>query len=308
MAFHSHPITRPGEAFGTLLRLEGKDALPLLHRISTQKLDDLAPGRARATLFCDYRGRLLHRAWVAVTSDRAVWLLRDDAPTRALHDFLERFVFREEVHFGVPREDWSVRLMPRELGQEAPEPGAVRESGGLPHEARVRPEFSLVLVPPGAPPADSGLERARILAGLPRHGHEITESFNPFEVGLATEVHLDKGCYTGQEALLRMITYGGVRRRLARVSGAGSPPGPASGRPEGRVAGARTVAQRAAPGAGRVGARGRRGRVVGAGARAEPPRGRGVADGLGRHGARRAGVGGELAGGSLERREHEIGP
>ena len=228
MAFHSGPITRPGETFGTLLRLEGKDALPLLHRISTQKLDDLAPGRARATLFCDYRGRLLHRAWVAVTSDRAVWLLRDDAPTLALNDFLERFVFREDVRLGVPREDWSVRLMPRDPGQATPEPGAVRESDGLPHEVRVRPEFSLALVPPGVPTADPGLEYLRILAGLPRHGHEITESFNPFEVGLATEVHLDKGCYTGQEALLRMITYGGVRRRLARVSGAGSPPEPAS--------------------------------------------------------------------------------
>ena len=40
-------------------------------------------------------------------------------------------------------------------------------------------------------------------------------------MGLGNEVHLDKGCYTGQEALLRMITYGGVRRRMARVSGSG---------------------------------------------------------------------------------------
>ena len=228
MEHRSGALARPGEVTGTLLRLEGKDALGLLHRISTQSLDDLAPGEARLTLFCDHRGRLLHRACVAVTADHAVWLLRDDAPTLPLHDFIDRFVFREDVRLGVPREDWSVHLVPREPGGSAGEVGTVREREGLPHEVRMRPDFWLALVPPGTPAPGAGVERARILAGLPRHGHEIAEAFNPFEVGLATEVHLHKGCYTGQEALLRMMTYGGVRRRLARVAGEGKAPEPAS--------------------------------------------------------------------------------
>lgn len=217
-ALHGTP---PGQATGTLLRLEGRDALALLHRISTQSLLELAPGEARATLFCDYRGRLLHRAWVAVTGDRTIWLLRDDAPTIPLADFLERFVFREDVRIGVSREDWSVRHVPSNVGLS---PGMVRERDGLPHEIQTRPDWSLVLVPPTAPPALPELERARILAGLPRHGHEIAESFTPFEVGLGPEVHLRKGCYTGQEALLRLTTYKSVRRRLVRMSGTGAPP------------------------------------------------------------------------------------
>jgi len=219
MAFHSGPVARPGEAFGTLLRLEGKDALPLLHRISTQKLDDLAPGRARATLFCDYRGRLLHRAWVAVTSDRAVWLLRDDAPTLALNDFLERFVFREDVRLGVPREDWSVRLMPRDPGQEAPEPGAVRESGGLPHEVRVRPEFSLVLVPPGVPTADPGLEYLRILAMLAEHGWSSRRvvPHGGHQLSLAIAAGLQLG---GNESYPEMFQpFGGFADGIAVVDG-----------------------------------------------------------------------------------------
>ncbi len=43
-------------------------------------------------------------------------------------------------------------------------------------------------------------------------------------MNLAHEVHLAKGCYTGQEALQRLITYDSVRRRLARVEGAGVVP------------------------------------------------------------------------------------
>ena len=231
---------RPGAAAGTLLRLEGRDALPLLHRIATQSLLDLAPGQARATLFCDARGRLLHRAWVAITSDRAVWLLRDDAPTLPLATFIERFVFREDVRAGVPSQDWSVRALPGRAGRE---PGTMRERDGLPQEIQTRPDWALVLEPagpagPSAPPPDPATERARILAGLPRHGHEIAESFTPFEVGLGPEVHLRKGCYTGQEALMRMVTYHGVRRRLARVAGAGSPPAvPREVRREGEVVG-----------------------------------------------------------------------
>jgi folate-binding protein YgfZ len=221
MESRAMPGARPGQATGTLLRLEGKDALGLLHRISTQSLLELQPGQACATLFCDFRGRLLHRAWVAVTGDHAVWLLRDDAPTIPLADFLERFVFREEVRIGVPREDWSVRQVSGNIGLE---PGAVRERDGIPHEIQTRPDWALVLVPPTAPPPLPELEHARILAGLPRHGHEIAESFSPFEVGLGHEIHLRKGCYTGQEALLRLVTYKSVRRRLARVSGPGAPP------------------------------------------------------------------------------------
>ena len=60
-------------------------------------------------------------------------------------------------------------------------------------------------------------EAERIARLLPRHGHEIAEAFNPFEVGLGHEVHLDKGCFTGQEALQRLVTYGGVRRRPVHV-------------------------------------------------------------------------------------------
>src|SRR4030095_9613648 len=90
----------------TAIHLRGKDALPLLQRISTNALVDLpsgsapptvffdfrrrppprggtptmavAPlpsGSARPTLFCDFRGRLLHRALVYLTRQRTVWLL-----------------------------------------------------------------------------------------------------------------------------------------------------------------------------------------------------------------------------------------
>src|SRR6185295_11184596 len=80
-----------------VLRLSGRDTLPLLHRVTTNALDDLQPGEARATLWCDFRGRLQFRAVVAVTSDGAVWLLRADAPGAELAAALDKSIFRDDV-------------------------------------------------------------------------------------------------------------------------------------------------------------------------------------------------------------------
>lgn len=176
-------------AVRTALRLTGRDVLALLHRVSTNALLDLPAGAARATLFCDFRGRLLHRAHVLHAADGALWLLRGDADGAALAAFVDRFVFREDVRIEDRGEQFA---------------------------------WTLDGVAWGEPLA----EHERIARGLPRHGAEIAEAFTPYEVNLADEVHLAKGCYTGQEALQRVVTYDSARRRLVRFAGAGAPPAP----------------------------------------------------------------------------------
>src|SRR5262245_17989965 len=81
----------------TALRLTGRDTLALLHRVTSNALEDLQPGEARATLWCDFRGRLQQRAIVAVTSSREVWLLRADASGEELASVLDKSIFRDDV-------------------------------------------------------------------------------------------------------------------------------------------------------------------------------------------------------------------
>ena len=211
------PLTDPTRS--TLLRLSGHDALDVLHRISTQSLLDLEPAHARATLFCDFRGRLLHRAIVARAGD-AVWLLRDDAPADALRAYVDRHVFREDVR--IDDQPGTLEAVVCVLSAELA-PGEVHERDGVPLQVQLEDGFALAIAD-----AAAGLEPAgeldRIQAGRPRHGHEIADTFNPFEVGLARDVHLSKGCYTGQEVLLRLMSYQSVRRQLVRLRGAGAAP------------------------------------------------------------------------------------
>jgi len=205
----------------TVLRLTGRDALGVIQRISSQHLEDLAPGTARTTLFCDFRGRLLHRAAVARAADGAVWLVRDDAPGAALLDHVDHHVFREDVRI----EDRSGGRAVWAEWSDDDDP-AVEEREGAPIVVPEGRGFRLRLAPAAgaAPPDAARRERERITRGRPRHGHEIHEDFNPYEVGCADEVHLSKGCYTGQEALQRLVTYESVRRLPVLVRGRGAPP------------------------------------------------------------------------------------
>jgi len=227
----------------TALRLAGRDALALLHRISTNAVADLAPGQARATLFCDFRGRLMHRAVVAATADGAAWLLRDDAPGEALASFLDRHIFRDDVRIEDHSARWFVEL---ERSAAAASERSVQERDGIPAIVRVGPSETLTVgqAPSAADRIDPAeRERLRVRVGRPAHGHEIVEAFTPFEVGLAHEVHLDKGCFTGQEVLMRLVTYRSVRRRLVRVGSTGlAPDVPQDLRDQGAPAGVLTSA------------------------------------------------------------------
>ena len=225
----SAPTDRPA---ATILRLTGRDVLGLLHRISSQSLTDLAVGEARATLFCDFRARLLHRAHAARLADGSVWLVREDAPGDTLAAHIDQHVFREDVKI----ENLGSGFAVVGILETAPGGGRAFSAGGdagtlhviecasVPDRVGIAPGVALGLIAGSAAGAGSGApgaavagawELARIAAGRPRHGHEIAEAFHPFEVGLWDDVHLSKGCYTGQEVLQRLVTYDSVRRRLA---------------------------------------------------------------------------------------------
>jgi folate-binding protein YgfZ len=68
-------------------------------------------------------------------------------------------------------------------------------------------------------------EAMRIQAGEPRSGAEIAGDVLPMEVGLADALDHKKGCYLGQETIVRARDRGLVQRRLAglRLGGDGMP-------------------------------------------------------------------------------------
>ncbi len=84
------------------------------------------------------------------------------------------------------------------------------------------------LVNAGATPVESdAYETARIEAGIPRFGADITPENFPGETGiLESAVSFQKGCYPGQETVARMHYRGHPNRNLHRLVVDGPPPPP----------------------------------------------------------------------------------
>ena len=57
-------------------------------------------------------------------------------------------------------------------------------------------------------------ECLRITQGRPKPDAELTEDYNPLEVGLWQTISFSKGCYIGQETIARLNTYKGVKQYL----------------------------------------------------------------------------------------------
>jgi tRNA-modifying protein YgfZ len=67
----------------------------------------------------------------------------------------------------------------------------------------------------GAMPIDEDAwECLRIAQGRPKPDAELTEDYNPLEVGLWQTISFSKGCYIGQETIARLNTYKGVKQYL----------------------------------------------------------------------------------------------
>ncbi len=69
---------------------------------------------------------------------------------------------------------------------------------------------------------EDGWECLRIAQGRPKPDAELTENYNPLEVGLWQTISFSKGCYIGQETIARLNTYKGVKQYLWGVKLSGS--------------------------------------------------------------------------------------
>ena len=68
------------------------------------------------------------------------------------------------------------------------------------------------------PTGEDAAEMVRVEQGVPRYGRELSEEFNPLEAGLLPSISFDKGCYIGQEVVVRLNTYDKVQKRLMGIA------------------------------------------------------------------------------------------
>ncbi|HET8716963.1 MAG TPA: folate-binding protein [Nocardioidaceae bacterium] len=199
-----------GEGFVDLshrevIRVSGPDRLTWLHSLTTQYLDGLAPKTPTATLVLSPQGHVEH-AMYGVDDGEAFTAHVEPGQAAALVEWLDRMRFMMRVEVVDVTDEVAVTWRPAARIDGAPYSGYT-----------FVPRAELEAYAAAAGPACGlwAFEALRIARGEPRLGLDTDARTIPNEAGwIGTAVHLDKGCYRGQETVARVHTLGRPPRRL----------------------------------------------------------------------------------------------
>ncbi|MDP9240399.1 MAG: folate-binding protein [Actinomycetota bacterium] len=213
----------------------GADRLSWLHSLTTQHLTELPALHGTQSLILSPHGHIEHHLVVADDGE-TTWLDVEPGTVPALLAFLESMRFMLRVDPADLTDDWAVLTLAGPVAPAALAALDVAPSGqpyhltALPGGGFVRrmPDSGFDLLVPrsadladrllaaGAQPAGMwAYEALRVAARRPRLGWE-TDHRTIVQEGdwLATSVHLDKGCYRGQETVARVHNLGRPPRKL----------------------------------------------------------------------------------------------
>jgi tRNA-modifying protein YgfZ len=215
-----------------VLRITGADRLTWLHSLTTQQLEKLPAGTSAQALILSPNGHVEHH--LTLTDDgTATWLHIEPGTAPSLVEFLDSMRFMMRVEVTDVSEDYAVLTV---LGPRAGELTQGLEGVA----ARLEPSsFGVIdlvvardrladtaghLVRRGGVAAGMwAFEALRIAAHVPRLGLDTDHRTIPHEVGwIETAVHLNKGCYRGQETVARVHNLGHPPRRMVFLNLDGS--------------------------------------------------------------------------------------
>lgn len=189
-----------------VVRIKGPERLSWLHALTTQHLEHLEPGLWQEALILDPQGRIEHQLFL-VDDGESTYLHLDAERKDALLDYLGKMIFRTKVEVEDVSEQFAILKAP-----------GITDSLGGPFALVPRNEMQSTIEAFDGPALQVGtwaLEAERVAKGRPRIGFETDHKTIPNEIGLLNiAVHMNKGCYRGQETVAKVFNLGQPPRRL----------------------------------------------------------------------------------------------
>ena len=230
--------------------LSGADRRTYLHGLLTNDIATLGPGTGCYSAYLTPQGRMIADLWIYELGD--VLLVSASADVKAsLLAKLDQFIFTEDVQLGDVSETFAATAV---LGPEAA--GAIAAAlavdaatlRALPVHGNLRATFQgqpaivlrtadlgadgydvlvdanqhdalrAALAQQGASALDqSALDALRVEAGIPKFHADMDEEIIPLEAGIeGRAISMTKGCYVGQEVIVRVLHrgHGRVAKKL----------------------------------------------------------------------------------------------
>jgi hypothetical protein len=191
-----------GEGFVDLshhdvLRVSGPDRLQWLHDLTSQYFLDLPQKTWTQALILSPQGHVEH-AFSGFDDGQSFTAATEPGAAGALVGFLDRMRFLSRVEVADVTAELALTYRPR--------------AG---HELVPREQLPTYAAAAGPPCGLWAYEALRIARGEPRLGLDTDQRTIPNEVGwIGPAVHMDKGCYRGQETVARVHNLGRPPRRL----------------------------------------------------------------------------------------------
>jgi len=232
----------------TQIEMAGSDAAQLLHNLCTNDILRLRPGQGCEAFVTSRKGKVLGHVLVFHGHDRLVLDTTGDYAAGLIEHF-DRYVIREDVELHDRSPQWEQVLLAGPLAPQvcreilaaaAPETAydhvtvpAFGESCAVRRVPMLRvPAFFISSVPAAVAKLQTALrdagamachqgafEQARVEAGWPLYGQDVTEQNLPQEVNRdAAAISFEKGCYLGQETVARIDALGHVNQRLVGLA------------------------------------------------------------------------------------------
>ncbi|SRR6266566_3644036 len=227
-----------------VLELTGRDRATFLHALVSNEIKALGPGQGCAATLLDIHGKVQVVLFVWVAEDR-IFVVTPPAMAAKTAEALDHYLFSEKVAIedvsrekalfvlaGPQARETSERLTgarPSErpwshvVAKLGEAPVRLVTGGGETGEAEVWIKCSLAeaskvreaLAGAGVEPIGAeAFESLRIEAGTPLFGRDIDESVLLSEIPFENLLSHTKGCYPGQEVVVRIRDRGHVNRML----------------------------------------------------------------------------------------------
>ncbi|MFD7297297.1 YgfZ/GcvT domain-containing protein [Streptomyces sp. NPDC059897] len=197
-----------------VITVTGDDRLSWLHLLLTQHMEQLEPDRATEALILSANGHIEHALYL-VDDGTTTWAHVEPGTQEALLAYLESMKFFYRVETADRTDEFAVVHLPAGSIAPVPDGAAVRET---PHGRDLfLPRAGLESYVGENGPAVGLLayEALRVEQHRPRFGFETDHRTIPHELGwIGSAVHLQKGCYRGQETVARVQNLGKPPRRL----------------------------------------------------------------------------------------------
>ncbi|MEU1505598.1 folate-binding protein [Kitasatospora sp. NPDC005748] len=197
-----------------VITVTGDDRLAWLHLLLTQHVSELPVQQATEALVLSPNGHVEHALYL-VDDGTTTWAHVEPGTAQALLGYLESMKFFYRVEVADATADYAVVHLPAGSTAAADGAAAVRELAY--GRDLFLPRAELAALTGGYGPAAGiwAYEALRIEGHRPRLGFETDHRTIPHEVDwLTTAVHLQKGCYRGQETVARVHNLGRPPRRL----------------------------------------------------------------------------------------------